>query len=123
MGAIPLGSVLLLYPVFRIGMAGQILFLEFIKNEKTDVRDEFIDGSSANQQVTLKDVYSSTVARCLSIIVNVNRTSKGFLKLDFLLDAVVYASCKNEVKMQVAALQNSGYLGYQSVLSQRMSSL
>ena len=55
MGDIPSGSELLLdlFPALSSGRAGQILFLEFIKDNPANLGDEFTYGGSANQPVIL----------------------------------------------------------------------
>ena len=54
-GGIPSGSELLhLFPLCRINRAGQILFLEFIKNGLEDLGDVYTYGDLANQPVTLQ---------------------------------------------------------------------
>ena len=78
--------ILSLFPAFKSGRAAQILFLEFIKDGPADLGYEFTCGSLGKQ----KNIYVSSVARCLSVIASFNPTSKGFLKFyDFLLDVVV----------------------------------
>ena len=54
MGHISSGSELLgLFPVFRVGRTGQVLFLELSKDGPADNRDELTDGGSANQPLIL----------------------------------------------------------------------
>ena len=71
-----------------------------------------------------KDVYFGPVARCLNVTASISPTSKGFLK--FVTTFMMWLWMrfwifkklqKTDQKLQLASWQNSGNLGYQSVLS------
>ena len=63
--------LLSLFPIFRSGRAGQILFLELSRDGSADL------GKNLHMVVW----YISPVGRYLSVIASFHPTSKGFLKL------------------------------------------
>ena len=86
MGDIPSDSELLfhIFPVFRVSRAGQILFLEFIKDGSADLGNNITYRGLANPSVILQ---GHVCFSCCQVSKCFDSTSKGFIKLltDFLM--------------------------------------
>ena len=87
-----------LFQVFRISRAGQILFMEFIKDGLADNRDKFTHGGSFNRPVILQGCAGFSYCQVSQRYCQFQSNLSALPTIgDWLLQEVVYALL-NEVK-------------------------